>query len=795
MHRLALLFLALIPGPALAQTAVLRSGDHAEFTRLTLPLPAGTGWTLDDAPEVLTLSFSGPLERVDLGQAFRRITRDRVADIRPVPGPGLEILLNCNCAAEAVLSPSNLLILDIRDTPRPVPAAQPSPPPAAPSPEAPLPSALLGLPSGARLSFGTPQPASPAPAAAVSPVVLPAEPPVEPPVEPPQAAPRFEAVPQAPMAETSMDFSNFAMDAINRLPEAPAPAPEAEAALTRELEQQLLQSIGSAATQGLLTPSDSLREAMQDLPPGRYDEHNELHPTDPGVSSTPSTLEADKEVDVSRYRLSGSPCTLAMPPLTTGEPVESFVLELGKLRSALTGEFDRDNAEAYMALGQFYLRNGFGAEAIRATQSVPSNPEIIAEMTAVGRILEYGHDRADGPFAGKIWCEGEASVWAALTGPEIAPGSDFDRAAILTTITALPAPLKSYIGPLLAERFVTAQETGIARDILRIVSRDLPETTPMREFATAQLQTEEQGQPDPQAYDPIIARNDDLSPEALIDFTDATLESGAQVDPETIGLLESYRIQYRDAPLFARLLRSEIMAQASAGNFAASFGLYAEQGQVLDPEVASGTVDQLAGDMARNATDASFTRIYFEHEATIQEMARTETANDVAERLLSLGFAEAAAQLIAPGAEGEAGRQRRLLRTRIALEARDPLGAERELHGMTGPDVDALRASARLISGDFAGAEILFRSAGEDEKAAEAAWLARNWREVQSSAPEPISRVARVVSDQQETPVVLPAAGPPTLATSRDVLSQSGETRAALQDMLMSVQVDTALDE
>ncbi|QPM91280.1 hypothetical protein [Pseudooceanicola algae] len=789
MMRWLILTLAFLPASLLAQTATLRSGDHADFTRLTLQLPPGSDWQLEEAPRQLTLRLGGGLDRIDLSRAFSRITRERVANILPLAELGLDIQLNCNCASEARVSPGDLLIIDVLDRPRTSTVGRLT--------GGSLPQPGLGGPSGAALSFGASDPMSmsraPASAPRRAPMVEIAE---GPPAPSPAAAPNPEPLtPISPSDRSLEDFTSFAAEAIARLPAAPdIPDPE-DARLTRELEQQLLESISLAATQGLLRPSNDIKDALQNAPPGQYDNHFVMHGPDPGVSSTPSSLKAAEENDVSRYRLSGSPCTLTMEPLATGELLGDFTDELGQLRRDLTGEFDRDNGAAYVTLARFYLKNGFGAEAIRSLETIPVNPDLGAEMSAVGRMLEYGHDSDDGPFAGKIWCEGEAAVWAALTGERIPPGSDFQRASILNTVTLLPVPLKSYLGPLLAERFVAAQETDIARDILRIVDRDTPDTTPLRDFATAQLQTEDNGHPDSAAYDAIIARNDDLSPEALLHFANETLDHGTPVDPETIGLLESYRTQYRGDPISARLLTTEIAAQASTGNFPSAFELYNQHGDILEDETADRIADKLTRNLTANGNDPTFTRLYFENAPLIREKSEAETANAAAERLLALGFPDPAAQLVALGAEGDTGRRRRLLRADIALAENAPDRAEAELFGMSGDDVDALRAKSRLAVGDFTGAERFFLAAGDPEGAANAAWLARNWAQVEGTEPSARSRLAAIVAGQEAAPIALPAIGPPTLSASRDVLSQSGDTRSALQDLLLNNQVNNALDE
>ncbi|MBR9762738.1 MAG: hypothetical protein GYB53_04205 [Rhodobacteraceae bacterium] len=565
----------------------------------------------------------------------------------------------------------------------------------------------------------------------------------------------------------------------------------AEARLTRELEQNLLAAIGNAATEGLLQPgpgSNQLTEDQRHISGGLSDG---THP-DPGLAATPSTFGPDSPDGTGRIVLSGNPCALFMSPLAAVEGMD-FIPELTKRRSRLTGERDRDNVAAYHDLAHFYLLYGFGPEAGSVLASVQQPPREAAEMSSIARILEHGHDPEPTPFAGRITCDTEAALWAALAPAQIPPGSDFDGDAIKRSLLAMPNSLKAVVGPLLAERFLDAREEDFAREILRIVERNLPGVSGRQALAEAKLATAD-GPPDPEAFHALIAQNSDVSPEALLHYTNSVLGHGGVVDAETIGLLESYRTQYRDAALSADLTRAEIIARSASGNFPSAFELYDLQREKLMPEVQEEIVNGLARNLAGQGSDAVFTRLYFGHAAEIAAKGGAGTLNMVADRLIRLGLPEAAAQLLENEAEGEAARTRSLLRARAALAMNLPRRAEAELGGLEGEDVMALRAEARLAAADFGAAERLFSDAGQTEAAAEAAWLSRNWQGLRED-PEPArARLAGVVTTQQTQPVILPEIGPPTLAASREVLSRSGETRAALRDLLATVEVDPPAD-
>ncbi|MBT9385866.1 hypothetical protein KM176_18490 [Pseudooceanicola sp. CBS1P-1] len=766
------LLLMLLPGLALAQVSVVRAGDHAAFTRLTISLPRGTTWDLVQSPGRATVSLSGTIQSIDISQVFERIQRDRLREVTVEPGQTLTLELACLCRIEPSTYGTQLLILDLRDGP---------PLPQRPDISMPLADRPLADPR-ANLSLAQPVPPQ-----------MPALPAMPPP-DPPEGAMATDPTSAPPPPEIPAPLRSFAEARVNALPDLPAPLSETEERLARQLEDSLLRAIGGAATEGLLQ-TDPRGAAALSAEERSLPASDDTATADPGVAALTATLEDAQPGPSNRFVLSGDDCALAMPPTVSTEETGAFSDQLARLRSALVGEFDRPDPRAHLELAQFYISQGFGAEARSVLDALALDTRETREMASVARILEYGHDPQDNPFASRTDCDSEAALWGILALDPLPPGQDIDTVAVKRAMMTLPDPLKRYLGPILAQRFVSIDEGDTARDLMRVLERETEITSPRQEMVAARLESQDSGQPDRTAYHEIIANNDDVSAEALLHYTEDTLAGGKPVDPETIGLLESFRAQYRDTPIEAGLTRTEIAAHSSTGNFTAAYDLFeAAQAEMTGPDRAK-VADSLARNLSMNASDAAFARLYFRHTPLIRDGIPPETANLVADRLLSLGFLDEAAGYLAPGAEGDAGRSRRLMRARLALAQNLPRQAEGELTGLTGRDADRLRAELRLKTNDFLGAETLFRAIGETEAADSAALLARDWSTLQSSQAAPGATLADVVTTQEAAPVDLPALGPPSLTASRDALSQSAETRNALQKLLSTLQVDTALDQ
>ena len=114
--------------PAAAQTTV-RSGEHATYSRLVVPVPEDSAWQVDRAGRRVTVAFpegSGPFTVADV---FARIPRTRLADLT-ARGDTLTLALDCDCPVTTFLHAGRFAVIDIADPP--AMAARPLPPPGGP---------------------------------------------------------------------------------------------------------------------------------------------------------------------------------------------------------------------------------------------------------------------------------------------------------------------------------------------------------------------------------------------------------------------------------------------------------------------------------------------------------------------------------------------------------------------------------------------------------------------------------------------------------------------------------------
>ena len=112
---LLLLLLGVLSGPCLGQSVAVRSGEHENFTRIVVYLPAEMEWKVRRVEEGyrLQLETSAPLE-FNLSEVFDFIPRRRIQDVEAL-GDGLNFYVDCECNATAFEYRPDILVVDVSD--------------------------------------------------------------------------------------------------------------------------------------------------------------------------------------------------------------------------------------------------------------------------------------------------------------------------------------------------------------------------------------------------------------------------------------------------------------------------------------------------------------------------------------------------------------------------------------------------------------------------------------------------------------------------------------------------------
>lgn len=108
--------IALLALPASAQQARVRTGEHRDFTRLVVMLPAPADWSLRQTATGYDLTVDEGKLQFDLTEAFARIDQTRIRKLGAEPGV---LRINegdpCECRAEAFEFRPGIVVVDFRD--------------------------------------------------------------------------------------------------------------------------------------------------------------------------------------------------------------------------------------------------------------------------------------------------------------------------------------------------------------------------------------------------------------------------------------------------------------------------------------------------------------------------------------------------------------------------------------------------------------------------------------------------------------------------------------------------------
>ncbi len=842
MNRLArLCFFLVLASPALAraETIGVRSGDHAGFTRLVVQFGAGEDWVFGRVDGGFELRPGRDDIRYRLDRVYDKIGRTRIADVRDLGDGRLFLAVDCACHGVVDELASGQVVLDIvagaagepgtgvdaplpplvepTETPgevepdSPVEVVQPTDPPRKPvvvSDRAGLPLTLPRV--GSRLSLPDPLPVT-------------------------------QPMPQ-PMAPDPADLgAPAAMTTARDAPE-PLDAPtEAEPvdrdtdARIAETETALLEQIARAAAQGLLdadmagidaSVAQATPQAREEIPPPEVE--RPLPPVAPRghisvetgvdragsgvISRSAETDEGDICIDPNNFDIA-----------QWGRPLDNGT-DFGTYRSQIIGEFDIADGEGVTALARNYVYITFGAEAKALMRHFPDKLVRPDLLYAMAEIMDEGQSATAADLVDQMACDGATALWATLAQPELRPGHPVNRDVVALEFAALPAHLRTHLGPGLAERFLAAGDRDTA-DLIR-AAIDRASDTSSSEYAmlTAHIDLADGHVDEATAtFDDVVSAGDEVLPEALLHRVEATLANGGAVPDDIVLLLDGLVTQYRGTETAALMADAGIRARASTSDFTAAFAQLeaAESAGLIGAERSAVLRAGLFERLTRDASDTGFLRHLLPRVGAVTGLSPA-VRRDVSARLLDLGLTgPAMAALDHDGVMPEDAD--RVLLARGALLDRRPAAAIGYLAGLSNSEAKRLRAEALATAKDHAGAMRAYEEAGDPAGMLRAAWQGGLWSEVAVLDQGPQGAAAVLMTDDPApAPGGFVSAGPrtdgatsdpaagedgadsarvgtavetgtqPTLAAAQALLTESSASRATLSALFATVTQPTA---
>lgn len=706
MRQSLIAFPFIIANSVLANPLPVLSGDHDGFTRIVLQLPSDVSWSADRIGQTVTITYSGYVDGFDDALVFEKILRTRVQSVSSTDST-FAISFGCNCDVAAFETGNGYLAIDVADPGLAVAEL-------VPDSEGPLP-------------------------------IIPAAPEVRPEV--------FERrVENLPLPWVGSNGSTIALEGLasvgllvpgdasnGAVP--PLVQEEAANAVLKDAQERLGEEVADAASRGLLTPNrtqitvQTSGTAERGLTISEEDtvSDQEVH------DSLPNNIRFSTSLDVLNtggqgQRLSNTsgkicPADDAFAVEDWAEP-GSFHATIGTYRRKLYGEFDSLDHNFAEKLAKAYVYFGFGAEALAVLhldREVLTNNNSIA---AIAEILELNHLRKPAQMEAYVDCSSNVALWAILSQRNHASDANYDSAAALRALNELPIHLRQVIAPVLSDRFLMHSDNANAAAALRSIER-LPEPVrPDGQLAQANLSLKEgDTQNGENRLEEVLKSNTESSPEALVKLVKSRLEQNKPVSLATASLVEAYAIEYRGSEMGHQLQEARVLALVKSGQFDEAFAAMDEVTPKNAKARTQGLRATVLAELAATASDIVFLEYTFQQPDQVLSVLESETRNKFARRMLELGFASEANQIMI-SVGGALKTDDRLLLAEIELALGEPMRAQSTLVGIDSNAASDIRAKANELAGLHKEAHEIYVREGAQQQAQDAAWLSNSWADL-----------------------------------------------------------------
>ena len=584
----------LVPVAALAQpqTVQVQAGEHADYTRLILHIPAQSDWSLVRDSVSARLELAGDGMEFDLTQTFSRIPRTRLRDIRASVA-GLDLYLACDCDVQAREDIPQFLIIDIIGTRNDAVYA----PQTAPRPPE-RPSRLTQTPA---LDTPDPRRAGEMLARALrgdTTTPISAQPPIGPPDAP--ALSRLLAA-----RETS---------GVDK-----PPKPN----ITHEISQVLASSVSS----GMLQPATDFSPSSS--------------PASPPVSNDPV---ADAHLAV----VTGARTKPAAQDQTAPEcPDDSFfdpsawniptdrVEPLFQLRD-LFNALDQIDERQVLELAREFLYFGFGAEARLALSLLAEPPEHTHILTAISYLVDISALPPMTDLEILRGCNPMGSLWTFLSQPDHARSADFSGDQLVQALQKLPPFLRLHLGPIVIQRLAAAGFSEQARVIHAALDRIAMHDTSALTLARVTLDLPNAAQQEAQILERTLTP--ETSDDDLIFLLNRRVTREEPVEDNVYEAATTRLFALRGSATGREIARLLIKAKTQAGDFQAAVDILNGRDAALDLETSQTLLVYILENAVSDADDVGFVTLVFAQRPWTLAYLPEPLAQQMSARLRRLGF-------------------------------------------------------------------------------------------------------------------------------------------------------------
>ena len=587
-----------------AAPVLVRSGEHADFTRLVMRLPPGTTWVSEPLEGSITLTFDGVVDGFETSRVFEVIPRTRIREITSSAN-SIDIIFSCKCEAKIFLEAGNYLVVDVSEANK-----QPS---VQTRDEDPRPRTAVSSFGYGDLIWGQPDDS-------------------------------LNAEGEKQSSEIDTDFP-----AVPNLP-----------SYEQSMRPHLLSAIGNAASRGVLRMKSSpqkARDTLMEMHRAADEETEgnrpERHPREPSVPADHVKISSSSELapteEPSNLSMSGDNCPRSeILSFSQGELNASFSEQVGLLRSTLYDSRDRLHEESVQDLARLYLKFGFGAEA-RATISLA--PTLIQQNLALLGVADVLEDRAKVDlfvFAGFEGCDSDWALWSFLASGEVGDDRVVNDTAILRALTALPEHLRNALARRVSDKFLELGKTEAAALALRNLQnmghleRGSPNLTEVNI-----LRAQQENAHTVSLLSELANSSTRDSPLALIELVREAVDKEQVLNSDLALLADTYAFEFRDSPLGMEMLETQVLASALSGQFKKAFTLFYRIPADIPAVLSRSLLSDVFGMLVRQPDDIVF--LEFALSKTLSDDLGSEflLRDRIAKRLIALGFPQQGYALIA----------------------------------------------------------------------------------------------------------------------------------------------------
>lgn len=735
MNRILLLCILLFVAASglQAQTVVVRSGEHETFTRLVMKLKDGVDWSITRSNQLARVDIDQPDIQFDTAAVFQRIPRKRLLALKQREnGAPLELSLNCNCKVESFAQPGNYLVIDIHDPMTAEALVSPGLPP-------------IGI-ATYRFNLGE----GTARARLTHVGDLQRSEPLAPPV----------ANPPSTGEGATLVGSSFS-------------------------EQRLLAQIQRAASQGMLTPVAQLVPQT----PASVSVKTETA-LSPQINIATTTVIDRDMANVAGVvdQFSNEPNCLPPEFVAVADwgDDQPFSDQVSQHRVRLFEEFYQLNSAAVTDLAKTYLYFGFGDEARAVLALLSETDEQTHVLLALADVLDDRPVAQGELLSGQSGCSPDSALWSALAQPDDSAKINSD--AVMQSFSHLPRHLRQQLGPRLSRQFNSLGRRELASDVLRAIDRSTDSSGPPHDLAAAEIEIATgQSVAAVEKMEKVVVSDSELSPEALIQLIDTLETERRPLRPDLPELAAAYATEHRLGELEAELRRIHAKSLAMVGRFDEAFRVLGELMELGSELASDRATNSVLNSLTENADDVTFLTFVLPRAKSDGIALSSQLETKMAERLLSLGFAEQAYAMLKPARSDTLSKKEQLLRAEIALANGLPHRAMIEVLNLKSPEASEIRARAMRANGDFDTAGQVLLDAARPETAARNLWLGDAWESLPTIEDSQYSRLAQL-SSQLALQIDTDDAIPP-LAAARTLLDDSMNARSGIDEMLGTLQV------